>query len=79
MIWVVITFALMLVLDSLTGNIGIAFLGAIAPITVWAGIGYLIARHQERSTPGAKKERAERHAAFIEKHREQNRQRRNAT
>jgi|HubBroStandDraft_6_1064221.scaffolds.fasta_scaffold135060_2 hypothetical protein len=77
MIWLGIICVLWLVIYSVTGNVGIAFLGSLLPLAIWAGIGYLIAKHQERSTPGAKKERAERRAAFIAKHQE--RSGRNAT
>jgi hypothetical protein len=77
MIWLGIICVLWFLIYSLTGNVGLAFLGSLLPLGIWAGIGYLLARHQERSSPGAKQERAERRAAFIAKHQE--RSRRNAT
>jgi hypothetical protein len=77
MIWLGIICVLWFLIYSGTGNVGIAFLGSLLPLAMWAGIGYLIGRHQERSAPGADKERAERRAAFIAKHQE--RSRRNAT
>jgi hypothetical protein len=77
MIWLGIICLLWFLIYSVTSNVGMAFLGSLLPLVLWAGIGHLIARHQQRSTPGAAKERAERRAAFIAKH--QARSRRNAT